>query len=300
MSAYDLSVVVPSYNSEKTIRRSLNSLSAQKTAIKFEVIVVDSSRDDTAGLVAREFPWVKLIRLNQRIYPGEARNIGIQNASGMIIAFLASDCIADPLWIETRFRLHEEGFVGVGGAIVNANPQSIVGWANYFIEFVFSLPGRPREEIKGKIIHNLSYQRELFDRYGLFDPSLPLGEDTVFNRQMMLHGEPVIFEPRIVTGHINPTSLRELLIHHFRHGCHFAEACRDGRLVFFQIQSSFLRRVLHLYEPLLFYPVVRVKTCFGNVLRHQPGLIPHLLLCLPVFLLGILSAALGIAVGSLR
>jgi glycosyltransferase involved in cell wall biosynthesis len=300
MSVCDLSVVVPSYNSEKTIRRCLRSLAEQKTAIKFEVIVVDSSRDGTAALVAREFPWAKLIHLDQRAYPGEARNIGIQNTSGEIVAFLASDCVADSRWVETRCRLHQEGFVGVGGAIVNANPQSVVGWANYFMEFIFSLPGRPREEIKGKIIHNLSYCREVFDRCGLFDPSLPMGEDTVFNRQMVLRGEPMIFEPEIIAGHINPTSLRELLVHHFRHGCHFAAACRSGQLAFFKMPSSLAQRVLHLYQPLLFYPIMRVKSCFANVVRHQPRLIPQLLLCFPVFLLGILSAALGIAVGSLR
>jgi len=300
MSVCDLSVVVPSYNSEKTIRRCLRSLAAQKTSLKFEVIVVDSSADGTADLVASEFAWVKMLCQAQRLYPGAARNIGIQNASGKIIAFLASDCVAHPLWLETRYRLHQQGFAGVGGAIANANPQSIVGWANYFMEFIFSLPGRPREEITGKIIHNLSYRREVFDRYGLFDPSLPMGEDTVFNRQMMLRGEPMIFEPEIVAGHINPTSLRELLVHHFQHGCHFAMACRNGQLAFFKMPSSLARRVLRLYQPLLFYPILRVKSCFANVVRHQPRLIPQLLLCFPLFLLGIFSAAIGIAVGSLR
>ena len=40
--------------------------------------------------------------------------------------------------------------------------------------------------MKGKIIHNLSYRSDLFGRYGLFPPDLPLGEDTVFNRRLML------------------------------------------------------------------------------------------------------------------
>lgn len=300
MTAYAVSVIVLSYNSEKTIRRCLDSLLAQKTALQFEVVVVDSSEDGTPDLITREFPWVKLIHLTRRAFPGEARNVGIQNASSKIVAFLASDCVADPSWLERRYRLHLEGFAGVGGAITNANPHSIVGWANYFMEFIFCLPGRPREEIKGKIIHNLSYRKEVFDRYGFFHSNLPLGEDTVFNRQMALHEESMVFEPRVLTGHINPTSLKVFLTHHYRHGCHFAEACRNGDLAYFQIRKSLVQRLLGLYQPLVSYPAMRVKTCISTVAKQQPSLIPYLIVSFPFVLLGIFSAALGVAVESLR
>jgi glycosyltransferase involved in cell wall biosynthesis len=70
------SVVVLSYNSQKTIRASLDSLAAQQTSVPFEVIVVDSSSDATPMIVSHEYPWVRLVRLPRRALPGETRNVG--------------------------------------------------------------------------------------------------------------------------------------------------------------------------------------------------------------------------------
>src|SRR5262245_8869166 len=80
----DASVIVLSYNSQKTIRASLNSLAAQKTSVRFEVIVVDSSSDATATIVKEQYPWVRLVRLAQRALPGETRNVGVEHARGTI------------------------------------------------------------------------------------------------------------------------------------------------------------------------------------------------------------------------
>ena len=295
--AYPVSIVVLSYNSEGTIRRCLDSLSAQDTALEFEVLVVDSSRDSTPGIVAREYPWTKLIHLDRRTLPGAARNIGIRNSRGSVIAFLASDCVASTKWLDTRFRSHQAGFAGVGGAITNANPESIVGWANYFMEYLFCLPSRPREEIKGKMIHNMSYKREIFARFGLFPTHLEVGEDTVFNRQLMLHREAVLFEPQILTGHINPTSLGSFLRHQYRHGLDFARACQRGELAFFRIRQTPLAKVGGLYHSLVRYPLLRIKNSFRIVARQESHLLPSLLACLPLLVLGVFSAAWGATAG---
>ena len=143
-------MIVLSYNSQKTIRASLDSLAAQHTSVRFEVIVVDSSTDATAMILSDEYPWVRLVRLSRRALPGETRNVGVEHALGKIIAFLASDCVADPEWLNTRMEGHDEGFAAVGGVITNANPENLIGWANYIMEYAFCLPNRPREVMKGK------------------------------------------------------------------------------------------------------------------------------------------------------
>ena len=53
-----LSVIMPSYNAEKTIETSLSSLLHQKTNKDFEVIVIDSSTDSTAKIIRENYPWV--------------------------------------------------------------------------------------------------------------------------------------------------------------------------------------------------------------------------------------------------
>src|SRR5687767_2768088 len=83
----ELSVVIASYGAASTIERCLRSLEQQTTGDAFEVIVVDSSTDDTARLVERGFPRVRLIRRAVRCFPGDARNIGVSSARGGVLAF---------------------------------------------------------------------------------------------------------------------------------------------------------------------------------------------------------------------
>lgn len=287
----DASVIVLSYNSQKTIRTSLDSLAAQQTSVRFEVIVVDSSTDATATIVSHEYPWVRLVRLTRRALPGETRNVGVERAKGTIIAFLASDCVAAPDWLNNRMEGHDEGFAAVGGVITNANPGNLVGWANYLMEYALCLPNRPREVMKGKIIHNLSYRSELFSRYGSFPPDLPLGEDTVFNRRLMLGDETVLFDPRVRTGHINPSSLRHLLEHHYGHGKYFMRACWDDELSYFQPTGKVGAPIL--WKTLVSYPWMRIKNCVKFIFKQNRSLIWPLIYCFPVLVLGIYSAAWG-------
>ena len=75
-----LSVIIASYNSEKTIEDCLKSLENQKTDKNFETIVVDSSTDGTATFVEKRFPDVRLYRFSERKFCGDARNFGISLA----------------------------------------------------------------------------------------------------------------------------------------------------------------------------------------------------------------------------
>ncbi len=294
----DASVIVLSYNSQKTIRASLNSLAAQQTSVRFEVIVVDSSADATATIVSQEYPWVRLVRLTRRALPGETRNVGVEHAKGKVIAFLASDCVAAPDWLSNRMEGHGEGFAAVGGVITNANPGNLIGWANYLMEYAFCLPNRPREVMKGKLIHNLSYRSDLFSRYGSFPPDLPLGEDTVFNRRLMLGDELVLFDPRVRTGHINPSSLRHLLEHHHGHGKYFMRACWDGELAYFQPTGKLELPIL--WKTLVSYPWMRIKNCVKFIFKQNRSLVGPLIYCFPVLVLGIYSAAWGALVEALQ
>jgi len=53
--AITISVVVPSFNSKRTIRETLDAILAQQTKYAFEVIVVDSSNDGTGDIIEKEF-----------------------------------------------------------------------------------------------------------------------------------------------------------------------------------------------------------------------------------------------------
>ena len=80
-----ISVVIPSYNSRHTIESCLNSLLNQSYKGEYEIILADSSVDNTLGIVRERFPQVKLIHFEQKTDPGTARNHGVQQSRGELI-----------------------------------------------------------------------------------------------------------------------------------------------------------------------------------------------------------------------
>jgi glycosyltransferase involved in cell wall biosynthesis len=85
-----ISVVIPSYNRRHTLQRALRSVYAQGSAVDEVILVDDGSSDDSAAMVAREFPQVRLIRQANRGVSA-ARNRGIRAAQHEWIALLDSD-----------------------------------------------------------------------------------------------------------------------------------------------------------------------------------------------------------------
>src|SRR5437868_9362423 len=79
------SVIVPSYRSAPTIGACLTALLRQDLAQPYEIIVVDSSPDETPALVGRDFPQVRLIHRAQQTDPALARNLGAEQAHGEIL-----------------------------------------------------------------------------------------------------------------------------------------------------------------------------------------------------------------------
>ncbi|MBL4884097.1 MAG: glycosyltransferase family 2 protein [Planctomycetaceae bacterium] len=88
------SVIIPVYNREQTIIKTLESIAAQEFR-DFEVIVVDDGSDDNTCQVVADYKFAHLIR-QQNSGPGTARNRGLQEASAQYIAFLDSDDVWFP------------------------------------------------------------------------------------------------------------------------------------------------------------------------------------------------------------
>jgi glycosyltransferase involved in cell wall biosynthesis len=175
-----LSVIVASYNSRRTIANCIESLRRQVTDRAFEVVVVDSSIDGTGDLVAEQFPEVRLLRFEERKYPGDPRNAGIDVARADILASVDADCEAREDWVEQILEAHRDPSVAIGGAIGNANPASYVGWAAYLCELSQWMPSAPKRWLTDIPTANLSYKKWAFQKYGRFIEGT-YGSDTDFN-----------------------------------------------------------------------------------------------------------------------
>lgn len=95
----DISVIIPAYNSELTIKKCLHSVLAQ-THQPLEIIVVDDgSTDNTNTIVRTLFPNITLVKQKNSGAPS-ARNAGARIAKGTYIIFLDSDIECHPKMFE--------------------------------------------------------------------------------------------------------------------------------------------------------------------------------------------------------
>jgi glycosyltransferase involved in cell wall biosynthesis len=202
----------------------------QNSAPPYEIIVVDSSPDQTPELVRRHFPDVQLIHCEQRTDPAQARNIGARVARGDVLAFIDSDCIAALDWLVRLYNTIQEGYDAVGGAIANGNDETLVSWAGYMCEFREFLPGGAPRNVNNLTLGNAAYRRELFWAYGGFPVGRFPQEDQVFHHALCRDKRRIRLDPRITVAHIHRTERDAFLQHQRRIGWANARVLRELRL----------------------------------------------------------------------
>ncbi len=99
---YDVSVIIPCFNCEKTIERAV--LSAINQDVTIEIILVDDFSDDSTrdviSRLANKFNSIRVVFNKRNMGPGFSRNRGIDIAQGRYIAFLDSDDV----WLPGKLK----------------------------------------------------------------------------------------------------------------------------------------------------------------------------------------------------
>lgn len=105
-----VSIVIPTYNRERDLDRSIKSVLAQ-TYSNWEALIVDNhSRDNTVDLVQGfNDSRIKYFRIHNDGVIAASRNLGIKNAAGQFIAFLDSDDWWMPRKLEISLKYLEQG-----------------------------------------------------------------------------------------------------------------------------------------------------------------------------------------------
>ena len=104
-----VSVIMPSFNTAKFIKESINSVLAQ-TYKNFEFIIIDDcSTDNTDEVVAKyNDDRIKYLKNEQNSGAAFSRNRALREAKGKWIAFLDSDDLWEPLKLEKQIRFMED------------------------------------------------------------------------------------------------------------------------------------------------------------------------------------------------
>jgi GT2 family glycosyltransferase len=259
----------------------------QRLEEEFEILVINSSDDETPQMVKEQFPTVRLIQLEKRAFAATARNIGIQRARGDILAFIDADCIPEADWLKGLASWHQKEYRAVGGSIVNASRKNIYSKAEYPLELMEFSPDNTTREVKFVSAANCLFARGIFDKYGLF-PDIRAGEDVLFCHRISKGGEGIIFDHNIRVFHKNDITLKAYLKKQIMHGRHSYEIRQMAEL-----SGSFLNNPF--FFPLLvpFLPFVRTARVVFRSLSLKNNLIYDILSAFPHFLLGCVMWSFG-------
>jgi glycosyltransferase involved in cell wall biosynthesis len=222
------SVVVPFRNTERFMDACIRSLLNQHyPRDRYEVLLIDNASTDGSAGRARRWPGVRVLH-QPRIGSYAARNLGLQHASGEIIAFTDSDCAADPGWLAAMDRALDNLAVGVVlGHRKHPGTASALAMLEAFERhrsaWLFSAPESTR--YYGQT-NNMAVRESLFDQIGDF-VEIPRGADVLWVQQAVRHHSHrlVCFAPDAVVHHLEMTSL----IHHFRKKWIYGRSNRRNR-----------------------------------------------------------------------
>lgn len=279
-----ISIIIPAYDARSTIIKTLVSLHHQDYGGEREIIVVNSSQDDTKDIIHNKFPEVKVIQLEKRVFTGEAKNIGLKKARGNIIAFIDSDCKAESDWLSTILKRYRQGYKIVGGSIGNTNFRKIISKAEYFLELVQLSPGSHERCVKLISTANCFIARDIFEEYGNF-PVIRKGVDMLFSHNLVEKGERILFAPEMKTSHACTTNFPHYLKKQVLHGEYSMLARKQAKL-----PGSFLSNNL-MFIP--FLPFIRMFLVSKHIISLEIGLMKDFLLSLPIFFIGSLAWSFG-------
>lgn len=175
-----VSIIIPTYNRSDLLQRALRSVLAQ-TYDRFEALIVDDGSDEDIAAVVAGFDDPRLVHLRQ---PGNlgvaaARNRGLGEARGELIAFLDSDDRWEPHKLQAQVdilmrRPHKVGLIYSGVAAENERGERTL-----------TIPTERGDVFRDMLWRNVVHfgtssvviRREVVNTVGLFDETLPAIED---------------------------------------------------------------------------------------------------------------------------
>ena len=204
------SVIIPTYNRQRTIERALDSVLAQHHHRADEIILIDdASRDDTVALVARRYPDVRLMRHETKRGPAAARNTAMRLATHDLLAFLDSD----DAW-------HEDYLAAIGEAwaanpkasLVHTQYHKIEDWPGGRIDPIEAMVEGDQTEamLRNNFIHScslMSTRRDWAMTVGGFDTAYKIGEDRMMYLKLLQLGPAVPVHQHLVRRYVGDDNM---------------------------------------------------------------------------------------------
>jgi GT2 family glycosyltransferase len=223
----DISIIVPIRNAIRTLPCCLAALERLDPPPREVVLVDNGSSDGSLELIhtfaERSASPVRVIKEDRR-GASAARNAGIKEATGAVIAFTDADCAPEKDWLEHLQRpFADSGVGGVAGRVLGQPSSAVLELFSTL--YTFQTPDETQRHSGwspwsgGYPTANLAVRRRLLQELHGFDESIMLyGEDYDLCARIYEHGSAILYTPAARVFHYHRTTLRGLLRQAFGFG----------------------------------------------------------------------------------
>ena len=208
-----VSVVVPVHGRPAQLAACLASLRAlDYPRDRLEIVAVDDGSPAPAVVPA----GVRLVRLARSRGPAAARNAGARRSTGEVLAFLDSDCTAEPGWLSSWVGdLAARGVAAAGGRLLAAPDRTWLGRYEAVRSPLDLGPrwalARPRRPVPYLVSASMVVRRPVFAALGGFDETLRWGEDVDLSWRLDAAGHRLVYQPEARARHEHRTGLRDFV-----------------------------------------------------------------------------------------
>jgi glycosyltransferase involved in cell wall biosynthesis len=218
LSPFSVSVIIPAHNAEATLAACLESVCQQSIspADLIEIIVIDNASTDRTAEIVQRWPDPR-VKYGFNRNPGAnfARNDGIRQATGSIIAFTDADCVAAPDWLENGIQFLAENNVDLVAGVIHIPVDRTASiWAkldaSWYLDQALSVS-------EGWVATaNLMMRRDVIAKVGPFDEVLTAWEDVEFGLRCVRAGFRLAYAPTVRVNHPPRNTLLATLRRNYR------------------------------------------------------------------------------------
>lgn len=284
----DLTVVVPSYFSSKTLERCLSSIKNQNTQIHYTVLVFHSGHEPIPNYILNQFNNMNFHIVEDRWLPGRVRNWALHHAVTAWVLFVDADCVLDLDYIETMMSLAKKQPIdGLGGCVRNENPCHIPGFVMHQLEFSEWMERGKLNTSKNFPTCNALYRRSALLDIGGFQEDVFPSEDTIANHLMTQSGYALLFFSGCGVHHIHQKSWWDVIRYNYLHGTTYGHASNK-----YNLQGHFLHTLPNLLTIGLVVGV-RYFRITRRLVSHKRNEIIPWIICTPYTLICLFAWAIG-------
>lgn len=187
-----VSVVIPAFNEEKVIGRTLEALGKQ-TFSDFEIIVVDNNSTDKTGVIVKSYtkklPLTLL--LEKKRARGIARAAGFEAAKGEFLFTTDADTVVPPHWIETFLEYFDSPSV-----IAVTSPATTDDLDTKWQKILYKFFAHPTVELYRLLFghywmngYSFAIRKEAYKKTGGLNTTMNAFDDIEFGFRVKNHGK---------------------------------------------------------------------------------------------------------------